>query len=99
MLARSTRPSPHEARAGSRLSALVGRIWAAATARRDERTLRICEMLSLGDRRFLAVIECDRQRFLLAGTPQNISLLERLEDHAGRKNRASDEDLAEGSGL
>ncbi len=42
------------------------------------RALRLCETLSLGEKRFVAVVECDNQRFLLAGTQQNISLLQSL---------------------
>lgn len=42
------------------------------------RTLRLCESLSLGEKRIIAVVECDDQRFLLAATPQNISLLQSL---------------------
>lgn len=42
------------------------------------RGLRLCESLSLGDKRILAIIECDHQRFLVAATPQNISLLQFL---------------------
>ena len=40
--------------------------------------LRLCESLSLGEKRMIAIIECDRQRFLLAATPQNVSLLQSL---------------------
>jgi flagellar biogenesis protein FliO len=46
---------------------------------RRERRLRVCEMLSLGEKRFVAVVEYGTDRFLLAGTPQNISLLKQLE--------------------
>ena len=42
------------------------------------RGLRLCESLSLGDKRILAIVECDHQRFLVAATPQNISLLQLL---------------------
>ena len=42
------------------------------------RELRLCETLSLGDKRMLAIIECDHQRFLIAATPQSISLLQSL---------------------
>jgi hypothetical protein len=40
----------------------------------------VCETLSLGDRRFLAVIEFDRQEFLLAGSGNSLSLLARLQE-------------------
>jgi flagellar biogenesis protein FliO len=42
------------------------------------RTLRLCESLSLGEKRMIAIVECEGQRLLLAATPQNISLLQSL---------------------
>lgn len=67
-------------RLGSLLTSLWERVCAAlstvASGRR--RGLRLCESLSLGDKRILAIVECDHQRFLLAATPQNISLLQSL---------------------
>jgi len=39
------------------------------------RELRICETLSLGNRNFLAVVGYQDQRFLIAGTPNSISLI------------------------
>jgi flagellar biogenesis protein FliO len=49
---------------------------------RKPRRLRVCETLSLGERRFLAVIEFDRQEFLVGGTGSSLELLARL--HEGR---------------
>lgn len=77
---------------GPRLLSLWARIQAAfpkiSIAR--HRSLRLCESLSLGEKRIVAVIECDDQRFLLAATPQNISLLQSLgpaqiEDKSGKQ--------------
>jgi flagellar biogenesis protein FliO len=48
--------------------------------RRVPRRLRLCESLSLGDRRFLAVIECEDSRFLVGGTSSSLALLARLDD-------------------
>ena len=43
--------------------------WARrAVKARKARRLRVCETLSLGERRFLAVIEFDRQEFLVGGS-------------------------------
>jgi flagellar biogenesis protein FliO len=36
-------------------------------------------MLSLGEKRFIAVVEYGPDKFLLAGTTQNISLLKKLD--------------------
>ena len=42
------------------------------------RTLRLCESLSLGEKRIVAIIECEDQRYLLGATPQSVSLLQAL---------------------
>ena len=47
--------------------------------RTHPRTLRLCESLSLGERRFVAVIEYGHSRFLLGGTSSSLVLLSRLE--------------------
>src|SRR5271155_5631699 len=45
---------------------------------RRTRRLKLCETLSLGEKRILALVECENRRFLIAATAQNISLLETL---------------------
>jgi flagellar biogenesis protein FliO len=42
------------------------------------RGLRLCESLSLGNKRLVAVVECDDQRFLVGVTAESISLLQSL---------------------
>ena len=55
--------------------------WVRRAARvRKSRRLRVCETLSLGERRFLAVIEFDRQEFLVGGSGNSLELLARLQD-------------------
>lgn len=49
------------------------------------RTLRLCESLSLGDKRIVAVIECGDQRYLLGATPQSVSLLQALGPAQGQE--------------
>jgi flagellar biogenesis protein FliO len=51
-----------------------------AVSARKPRRLRVCETLSLGERRFLAVIEFDRQEFLVGGTGSSLELLARLKE-------------------
>jgi flagellar biogenesis protein FliO len=51
-----------------------------AVKARKTRRLRVCETLSLGERRFLAVIEFDRQEFLVGGTGNSLTLLARLQE-------------------
>jgi hypothetical protein len=47
---------------------------------RKARRLRVRETLSLGDKRFLAVIEFDRQEFLVGGSGNSFALLARLHE-------------------
>jgi flagellar biogenesis protein FliO len=51
-----------------------------AVKSRRMRRLRVCETLSLGDRRFLAVVEFDHQEFLVGGSGNSLSLLARMRD-------------------
>ena len=44
-------------------------------SRRAPRRLRLCESLPLGERRFVAVVEFERSRFLLGGTSASLVLL------------------------
>jgi len=43
--------------------------------RRRERSMRLCETLPLGEKRFLAIVQIEQQRFLIASSNQSISLL------------------------
>jgi flagellar biogenesis protein FliO len=49
-------------------------------SRRAPRRLRLCESLPLGERRFVAVVEFETERFLVGGTPSSMVLLSRLAD-------------------
>jgi flagellar biogenesis protein FliO len=46
---------------------------------RRERSMRLCETLPLGEKRFLAIVQIEHQRFLIAATNQSISLLHCLD--------------------
>jgi len=50
----------------------------AARARRAPRRLRLRESLALGEKRFVAVIEFETQRFLVGGGAASVNLLARL---------------------
>jgi flagellar biogenesis protein FliO len=50
-----------------------GRIW-----RRRQRSLRVRETLSLGNRGYLAVVSYRQQEFLVGGTTNSIALLAQL---------------------
>ena len=75
-----------EANAASQATSPPGTAWAVALKNlwqwarravkaRKARRLRVCETLSLGERRFLAVIEFDRQEFLVGGSGNSLELL------------------------
>jgi len=77
----SDRRASEEAEPQSLGAAIVSRIRAAFSEvriQRRTRRLKLCETLSLGEKRILALVECENRRFLIAATAQNISLLETL---------------------
>ena len=80
-----------EANAASEATSPPGAAWAVALKNlwqrvrravkpRKVRRLRVCETLSLGERRFLAVIEFDHQEFLVGGSGNSLELLARLHE-------------------
>ena len=42
------------------------------------KNLKVCENVSLGEKRFVAVIQVDEERFLIGGSSSSVSLLTRL---------------------
>ncbi len=62
---------------------LVSRAWkwllARNVARSNTGRLRVAETVSLGEKRFVAVVQVDGRHFLLAGGPTNIALLAQLD--------------------
>ncbi len=61
-----------------RLSAFCRR----AAAGKKNRRLRVCESLSLGEKRFVAVVQFETQQFLIGGGPGSVNLLARLGETA-----------------
>jgi flagellar biogenesis protein FliO len=62
---------------------LFSRAWTWVQQRQAARTnvkrLRVAETVSLGEKRFVAVVQVDGRHFLLAGGPTNIVLLAQLD--------------------
>jgi flagellar biogenesis protein FliO len=58
--------------------AMMFRFGQQITAGRRERKMRLCETLSLGERRFLALVQVERQKFLVGGSGSSLALLARL---------------------
>ncbi|MGD0929814.1 MAG: flagellar biosynthetic protein FliO [Candidatus Korobacteraceae bacterium] len=57
-------------------------LWRALPAvrvRRAPRRLRLCESLSLGEKRLVAVIQYEDQKFLVGGGAGSVALLARLD--------------------
>lgn len=65
------------------------RFVSAVKIRRRESSLRVCETVSLGERRSLLVVQFESERFLISSTNHTISLLHRLEN-----KREAQSDLA-----
>lgn len=63
------------------IESMIGHLRAAWVARtRRERTLILRESLGLGERRFVAVIECDGRRFLIGGGKESVQLISALSE-------------------
>jgi flagellar biogenesis protein FliO len=60
---------------------------------RRQRQLRLCENLPLGERRFLSVVECGHQRFLVGGSVNSVAVLRELEGEATASPKNDDEDV------
>jgi flagellar biogenesis protein FliO len=61
----------------------VLRMGRQVSLRRRESRMRLCETLSLGDKRFLALVVVEQEKFLVGGAPNSISLLAKLPAQAG----------------
>jgi flagellar biogenesis protein FliO len=59
------------------LGAIVRQIQA-LVRRREGHLMQLCETLSLGERRFLAVVVVEEQRYLVGGAGNSIALLAQL---------------------
>jgi flagellar biogenesis protein FliO len=69
----------------------VAEIWERVLrlGRRAPKRLRLCESLPLGERRFVAVVEFEAERFLVGGTPSSMVLLSRLADCQKREESSA----------
>lgn len=56
----------------------IGRALPRMRMQNAVRRLRLCESVSLGEKRLVAVVEYERQRFLIGGSAQSVNLLARL---------------------
>ncbi len=63
------------------------------------RRLRLCETLSLGDRRFVALIQVDRREYLIGASSTQVQLLAQLRPDSPAAPGLSDPAGADGSVL
>jgi len=65
-------------------SGLISRVWTwfreRQTARVNSRRLHVAASVSLGEKRFIAVIEVDGQQFLIGGGATTVSLLAQVDN-------------------
>ena len=58
---------------------------------RPARQLRVCENLPLGERRFLSIVEFEKQKFLVGGGGGALAMLARLSGPDRRPEREEEE--------
>jgi flagellar biogenesis protein FliO len=62
----------------NRLASALSWILKRLKVQQARKSLRLCENLSLGEKRFVAVVQVDGERFLIGGSSSSVSLLTRL---------------------
>lgn len=84
---RAPAPSP-QATVGATVETMAKHVraaWAWLERKRSShfaaRRLHVAETLSLGEKRFVSIIEVDGTQYLIGGSAENVQLLSRLEDH------------------
>lgn len=70
------------------VGAQLKRFLRGAVCRHRERSLRLCETLSLGDKRFLAVVQVNQEHFLVGGAGNSIALLTHLPSYSAPRTEA-----------
>jgi hypothetical protein len=57
--------------------------------RSQRKKLTVCDTTSLGDRRFVSILQVERQRFLIGYSPSTVTLLARLPDEAAKFDKST----------
>ena len=65
---------------------LLRRIVGGFMSHPGRRKLRVLDVASFGDKRFIALVRCGRERFLIGGSANSVALLTKL---AAPKSRSS----------
>jgi len=77
----------------ARISSAFQWVLRHVTVKQARKNLKVCENVSLGEKRFVAVIQVDEERFLIGGSSSSVSLLTRLHE---RKSLSADIDREAG---
>lgn len=64
--------------------AKLSELW---RSQRKQRSLLVKETAGLGERRFVAVLQFERQRFLIGGSPGSVTLLAHLPEEEATGDR------------
>ena len=78
-------------------ASLLARAWGwlqKQNAFSAKKQLRVCETVSLGEKRFVAVVQIEGQRFLIGGGVSGVSMLAELETEAEEEINAALEEQA-----
>ena len=62
---------------------MIGRV------RSQRKKLTVCDTTALGDRRFVSVIQVERQRFLIGYSPSTVTLLAQLPDEVVKADEST----------
>jgi flagellar biogenesis protein FliO len=81
------------ARISAPLSARLGAIW---RSHKKRKALSVRETASLGERRFVAVIQFERQRFLIGASPSSVTLLTQLPDDNNQASECQTNEIRRG---
>jgi len=65
-----------------RFSKAVSWILQRTRTQQSRKMLKVCESVSLGEKRFVAVVQVANERFLIGGAPSSVSMLARLGSEA-----------------
>ncbi len=68
--------------AADRLKVVWRSVVCRAGIKRQRKALSVRETAALGDRRFVSVIQFERQRFLIGSSPSSVTLLSQLPDES-----------------
>ena len=74
------RPGHGSQAIGFRISSALQWVLRQVRAKQAGKNLRVCETVSLGEKRFVAVVQVDGERFLIGGASTSVSLLTRLQE-------------------